>query len=435
MAEQETNLSAAYEMRRQARGAEPPPKQRRWLRRLVYGGAVFLGLALVIMALWIWWSYTHVTAVSARLSAAVLNVSPKIDGQLVEQYVREQDRVEVGQRLLRLDDTELRAALEAAEATQAVRDSEHLQAQETLEMTRAVRASELARVRAQVAVAAARCEEARAQLARVKKGARQEEIDAAQARLDSANALRALRELEVQQSEELVAEGIESKHALEISKTQLTVQKNAVRQAELELQRLLAGATEEEVSAAEQVLAAREAEVEETRAQLTLAEAQQARINLAQEEVEATANRLKRAESECEGLRAAVDKTYVYSPVAGIVTRIFPEVGEFCSRGARVMLVADESKGFFVYGYVREKDAPLVSIGQPVKVRVLAGPRRYLDAEVAQISEHTRSQEGGGAPAGSTPPAETVWVKIRLREDLPHGLKHGMTARAVIKVR
>ena len=435
MAEQETNLSAAYQMRRQARGAEPPPKQRRWLRRLILGAAVFLGLALVTIGLWVWWSYTHVTAVSARLSAAVLPLSSRIGAPLAEQYVKEQAHVQVGQRLLRLDDTQLRAALEAAQAAKAVRASQHAQAVASLAMTRAAEASQLASASAQVDVAAARCEEARAQLARVKKGARQEEIDGARARLDSAKALEALRELEVRQSEELVAEGIDSKYALEITKTQLAVQKNAVRQAELALQLLLAGPIEEAVTEAEQVLAARQAELEEARAQLKVAEAEQAQILLAEKRVESTDAQLDGAQADLNSAEADLDNAYVVSTIEGTVTRIYPEVGEFCSQGTVVMLVADESKGLWVNAYVREKDAPLVGVGQPARIRIMAGPRRYIDAEVTQVSEHTQSQDSGGSESGQAAQSEVVWVKIHPREELPPGLKHGMTALAVIKVR
>jgi len=434
MAEQETNLSATYQLRRQARGAEPPPKQRRWLLRLITGAAVVLCGSLLAVGLWIWWSYTHVSTVSATLAASVVSISPKADGRVVAVVAEEQEHVEAGRQLLRLDDAEARAAVEAAEAMMALRTSEYLQAQETLAMTRSLRASEEARAQAQVHVAEARCAEARAVLERVKKGVRQEEIDAARSRLDSARALQALRELEVQQSEELLTEGIESRHALEIARTQLALQKNAVRQAELEVQRLCAGAFEEDVRAVESALTAREAELEEARAQLALVLAQQMQVTVAEERVTGAKAQLDGAQAGLDRARSTLRAASVDTDVPGIVTRIYPNVGEFCRRGETVVLVADPGKGFWIDAYVSERDAPLVGVGQPAHVRILAGPRSDLEGEVTQISEHTQSRDSGG-DVGPAAQGERVWVKIRLREELPPGLKHGMTARAVIKVR
>ncbi len=100
-----------------------------------------------------------------------------------------------------------------------------------------------------------------------------------------------------------------------------------------------------------------------------------------------------------------------------------------------VVLVADDSRGFWLNAYVSEKDAPLVGVGQPARIRMLAGPRRYIDAEVTQIGEHTQSQDVGVTGGTQSVQGESVWVKIRPKETLPPGLKHGMTARAVIKIR
>lgn len=438
MAEQEPNLSAAYEMRRQARGAEPPPRERRWLRRLLWISGSVLGVVLLSSAVWVWWSYTHVRAVSATLYADVLDLAPKISAPLAERYVREQDQVTEGQELLRLDDTELRAALDAARATLAVRQSQHAQAKLNLELLQATTAADLERAGAQARIATARCEQARAELARLEKGARPEDIEVARARLDSARALEQLRRLEVTQSEQLVAEKIDSAHVLAVKKTQLTVQENAVREADAELRRLLAGATEEEIEAARQLVAARQAELDDARAQVKLATARQRQVTLAEERVKEAADELKGAEEDVQNCQEELSKAHVVSSVNGTVTRIFPKVGEFCRQGEVAIKVADESKGFIINAYVREEDAPLVAVGQPAKVRVLAGRRRYVDAVVEQIGEHTQSQDSA-VPTQSARPGqhELVWVKLRPKDytELGDGLKHGMTARAIIKVR
>jgi len=211
--------------------------------------------------------------------------------------------------------------------------------------------------------AQAQCEEARAKLENILKAPRSEDVEAARVRLATARALAALYELEVTQSEQLVGEGIDSEHILEVKKTQLLTQQNRVREAELELAQIEAGPTEEEIEVARQVLAARqaalalaragqmevvrlEAELElqnallrQAEAELARAEAQMVEIELAKEQLKAAAAELQKAEATVAAQRAAIKGMSITCPVDGTVIRTFVREGEVCRKGLPIILV------------------------------------------------------------------------------------------------
>ncbi|MHC4591779.1 MAG: HlyD family secretion protein [Planctomycetota bacterium] len=488
----EKSPGVTYDMRRQARGAEPPRKERRWLRKLIWAGSILFCLVAVVVAVWAYRSYTRVRAARATVNAERLEVAAPMTARLVEVCVKEEDRVSKGQVLGRLDDTEQQAALEAAQATTGIRESQHEEAKRLHESIKGRTEADIEYAKAGVEVAAAQvarteadhklrnqqlaeeirqsgalCEEARAQLNWLRKGARKEDIGAAEARLEAAKARLALAELEVQQSQELVVEGIDSQYILEVRKTNLTTQQNAVREAALVLQRLKAGATPEEIKATEQALAAREAELalaqagrleldrlaadlairranlHEAQAQLKQAEAQMTEVLLAETRVTTAGKELEKAEKEVEQCADALDKRQLKADVAGTVTRVFTKVGEICRAGEVSMIVTNDSKGQWVDAFVPQQDAWLIREGQRAKIKV-PGPRRwlwwrgYVDAEVTRVALHTQSKDGGGDnPTEGSPGVrgEVVWVKLVPLEPFPDDALPGMTARAYIRVR
>ena len=70
-------LGMTYDMRRQARGAEPPPKERPWWRRLAWVGAVLLSLGALVSGFFGWRAFTMVRAVRAELTAEGKIISPE----------------------------------------------------------------------------------------------------------------------------------------------------------------------------------------------------------------------------------------------------------------------------------------------------------------------------------------------------------------------
>jgi multidrug resistance efflux pump len=469
----EKSLSAIYEARRRARGSEPSRRPPRWRRGLVLGSAVLLAVAALAGGLFVWWSFTHVTTVRATVWAALVNRSPEVDAEVREVCAYPGDKVSQGQVLMRLDDSELRAALAAAEAEKAVRESLCAQAEANLRLAeaRVSAAIELAQARESSAKAAlelrqarlaeeirgaeAERDQAKAQLEHLRKGARPEEVETAKVRLGTAQAQAGLCEIELRQSEELCRRGIDSPQMVEVKKIQWLTRKNEQREAELTVARLTAGPAPEEVEASARALAAREAavalaragskEVEVLAADLAMrqaelkgAEAGRLEVALERERVNTAAAERRKAESAAAQARAALEKgTRVTSPVNGTVVRTLVRAGEVCRRGVPAVLVAEDAAGRWVEGYIRERDAARVKVGQRARVEIVVGSGSSVDAVVEAVGLSTSSvarSVSDGTEAAGAPLTPLVWVKLALPRPRDDALP-GMTARATIHVR
>ncbi|MFO7956689.1 MAG: efflux RND transporter periplasmic adaptor subunit [Candidatus Brocadiia bacterium] len=478
VAKENDSATVNYELRRQARGAEPPEEESPWKRRLMVGGIALLVIIVGAVAYFMHWSWTHVRTYDAQVYAAVIDRAPEVSGIVKEVCVSEGDTVEPDAVLFRLEDANQKALLEAAVAEQNIQAAQLRQAEAELEQTRLqveadiatarsrVRAAEagVTRARAELALARAQtddelkraramAEQARAEVRQLQKGARAELIEAAEARLAAAEALRDLYELEVQQSEQLVGEGIDSEFILKTKQTQLTTQRNRVREAKAELERLRAGATEDELERARQAVQARLAEVglarageqeiksleaqleirtnelQQARAELEQAEAADTQIEVAEARAQAARAQLERARNEAKQRREALQQRHITSEVAGTVLRVVPDVGEYWNAGSTAVKIQVDSEGFWVNTYVREEDACRVKIGQPAEIEIVIGSGDYVKGEVAQISLFGTGMEG---EATNPNQASRVWVKLRLLET-PPDIRPGYSARATIE--
>lgn len=141
-------------------------------------------VAVVATALYAGWHHRDgVLQGSGTVEARNIRVGSKIGGRIAQVRVRESDLVEPGQVLVVFDDQELKAALEQSRA--------NLQ-----KMLRGYRPEEIAEARAAT-------EQARAEYDMKKKGYRREDIEAARAELERAKADEARSETDFQRYDAL----------------------------------------------------------------------------------------------------------------------------------------------------------------------------------------------------------------------------------------
>ena len=477
-------MKNTFDARKRNLGIQPSSEGRNWRRIFIMGGVGGLLIVAIGVGFAIWYSLTHVTTLRASVSAAVVSLATDVDARMVELYVQPGQRVEKGEALARLDDTALRAALASAEADRAIRESQVAQSKAHARMVEAQAEADIVLARARVEMATKRVagaelrlamrkekipeeirraqayrDEALARLQYLKKGARKEEIEVAKARLATARAREALCKYQVKQTETLVKRRVESPLDLKVAETEHQTQQNEAREAELRLQQLLAGPTGDQVEAAKQALEARdaalalvrareeeipvvaaelairEAELREAGTALTRAEAKRHEIAVAKERVKAAEAELRRARADVDERQAVLKRMTIVSPVTGTVIQTFDHVGEVCRKGVTTILVADDSKGRWIEGYVREDDAGLLREGQTARVELVMGSGYYVKAAVEAVGLSTsaidRNDAGG---LGSRSYAELVWVKLRPVSKMGN-VRPGMSARAVIRVR
>ena len=481
MQEEHQTMNVIYEARRRARGPEQDVPRPRWRRRLLLTGISLLVVVAAGVGLYVQWVLTRAVTVSASVRAAVVDLSAGADARMEVLSVSTGDRVTKGQELARLDDLQARAALAAVEAEKLIAESNRAQAHTLLQIARARVETQSVLARRQVEIAKAGVAEGRASLAlreaqlpaqvqraradvdaaqaalkALKDGARKEEIAAAKLRLATEKGLEALYVTELFHTEKLFEKQYDSKYNLEATRTKYQAQQNKVQLAELEIALLEAGARPEEITEAAGGLAARHAalalaqaggkevdllsarlvvrqsELRRAEADVVQAEAGKLEVALAEERVKAADAELKRAEAEVQGRQAALAGMVIVSPVEGTIIRTFHRPGEMCRRGEPVIMVADDAAGRWVEGYVRERDALRVRVGQSARIELI-GSGSVVDAGVAAVglctSSLARPAGEGGADAMGT--SELVWVRLKPNEKMDHSLP-GMSARVVI---
>jgi multidrug resistance efflux pump len=480
------SFSITYEARRQARSGDVAPKVGKWRRRLIWSGSIVGAIVVGVVAYMVIWSLTHVTTIRAQVCAEVVDLATDVDVHMVELLVKPGEQVEKGAILARLDDAELRAAVQAAEASLAVQESLCAQAKSDLTLTKgtveagivlahaqaeiaearlakaqADLGEHTARVPEQISRAQALCAESKARFERIKKGARKEEVAAAKVRVKTAQARADLAELECKQIEGLVKQGAESSHTLEIRKTEFTIQRNTTREAQLALEKLQAGSDEQDIRAAEKAYAACmsdlalarlgdkrglalkaevaicKAQLKEARGALMQAKARHAQITHASESVKEAKANMRKAAADVTARRAALKDMTIRSPVAGTIIRTFQRPGELCRKGVPTILMTDDKAGWWIEGVVHESDAASLKLGQTASVETVIGSWDYIEAEVQDVALVTSSlsspepKPAGGATGWT--PGELVWLKLKPL-DAKGRLLPGMSARCVIRV-
>ena len=219
------------------------------------------------------------------------------------------------------------------------------------------------RAAARVAQAEALRAQSEARLAEIRRGPREETIREARARLEAATAERVNAAATLERSRSMFERGLSSEGSLDADQTRFrtaTASEKAAREA---LERLLNGATVEELEQAEAALQAAEAQVASSRIDL--------------------------------------ERSRVTAPVAGTVDKVLYQLGERPPAGTTVAVLLDEARAF-ARVYVPEHLRARVRPGDTLTVRIdgagnFEGRVRWVSADASftpyfALTEHDRSR-------------------------------------------
>lgn len=327
-------------------------------RRIV---PVVIVVSLLVAALVYRQRATGPLVVSGFVEADEIRLGSRVGGRVSEVLVEEGAAVAAGQVLIRLEPYDLLRRLEEAQANLAARraDLEKLQ--------RGFRSEE-------VAQAAARVERLKQKLKALEDGPRPEEIEAARAsqRLAVAQHDRAKKTHERNVSLATADVSAVSRDALDRSHEELRVSlaQREVRDQEL---RLLEQGTRAEDKAA-------------ARAELAEAEAawQLTYNGYRAEDVAQAAATVKAAQASVDAMQSQIAELEVRAPAAGVIDALDLQPGDLTPPNAPVLTVVDYSK-LWVRAYVPENRIPL-QVGQSLKVTVDSFPRQSFRGHVTFLA-------------------------------------------------
>ncbi len=184
------------------------------------------------------------------------------------------------------------------------------------------------------------------------------------------------------------------------------------------------------------MLASAEASLEEAQSKLKRTRELHTSGMSSDAELETMMAMVKRAEAEVDRARANVnqakddlDKTSIYAPIGGVLSRLNKEVGEMAI-GATftedVIMVVSQLDRMEVNAEVNENDVVLVEIGDPVQIEVFALPDTFFPGIVTEIA-HSGLIRGQGTAEEVT----NFEVKVAVRDHVPE-LRPGMSATVEI---
>ena len=344
---------------------------------------------------------TGVVALSGRIEADESAVSAKIAGRIREITVREGDRVEAGQVIAVLDDEQIRAREQQAEAA--------------------------------LTAAEARVRSSRQRIAILNEQLRSSRIGVEQSRTEAEGRVREAEAGVAQAEAELVRAEANYKIAafdrdayVRLAKTGAVSERQG-KQAEsnAESQEAVVASSRRRVEAAKATLSAARALLSNPQVRGFEAAAVQEQIGQANADVAASQAETSRARAQLEEARANRADLRITAPFAGTVATRAAEPGEFANVGAPLVTIVDLSK-VYLRGYVPEGEIGKVRVDQPARVFLDSAPNRPLHAVVSRIDP-----EAAFTPENTYFREErvkqVVGVKLHLKEGFGYA-KPGMPA-------
>lgn len=308
---------------------------------------------------------TTVTAQGTLTPAqgASVKITATSSGRIATVSVREGDSVRAGEVVAMLDprpasagERSASAGLRAAEAqAAAARSSARAAATDQAGAVQQARlALAAARVDRENAVRQARTglQAAEAELAKVRAGARPQEIAQAEQAVRQAQATRERAATEAERVRFLYGAGVEPKRALDDVETALSVAESTLASAKAQADLVRAGARPQDIRAAQlQVRAAREA-VAQARAggdarvkaaEATVRQAEQgaAQVVAKRQEAASMADAADQKRADLAAAQTALGTTVVRSPIAGVVTRRSADPGDMADPATPILEIAD----------------------------------------------------------------------------------------------
>lgn len=336
--------------------------------------------------------------VSGFIEADEVRLGSRVGGRVARVNVQEGQSVEAGMVLVELEPYDL-----------IERESE-------LELTLAAHEADYQRVIAgyrpeEIGQAQAKLDQLQARLDLLRAGPRQQEIEAARARLSLAKAEQTLAEETTQRLSRLAQSNATSEQELDAAREryEASLANVAVRQQELAL--LEAGTREEELR--EAIARAKEAE----QALLLMQNGNRA------EEIERTKASRDAAQAALDAIRKQKEELQIKCPTDGTVEALDLQPGDMIAPGAPVLSILDR-ENLWVRTYLPQNRVGM-NVGQTLPLRVDSFPNEIFEGTIAFIARQSEF-----TPSNVQTPEErsqqVFRTKITIHDD-QNRLRPGMT--------
>ncbi|MGA8742657.1 MAG: HlyD family efflux transporter periplasmic adaptor subunit [Terracidiphilus sp.] len=331
-------------------------------RRLIIAG---VAAAILLAAVWLvfaWQAHRSRFDYSGTIETREIQIGSKIGGRVTEVPVEEGQFIKAGTTVVRFECDELKAQRAQADASLE-------QAQADLDkMMRGNRPEEI-----QQAEATAKAQQAALEAAR--NGPRRQEIDQAQADYSAAAADATNAEITYKRMEKLIATDTISRQLFDDSRDKRDAAAQRAESARQRLALLQAGTRPEDLNAAE-------AKYKQAQAAAILS-----RKGFRKEDIDAARGRLDEARGHVAELDARLREADLTAPADAVVEVVSVRPGDLVPAD-RIVITMLEASQLWVKVYIPETDLAHVHLGQHATVRVDSFGNRTFEGHVGQIASH-----------------------------------------------
>ena len=376
-----------------------------------------VAVLLVGVLLFYWHSTFYQDTDDAQVNGHLIQISSRINGNVIAVPVSENQQVKAGDVLVELDPKDYQTTVQQDEANLAAAQSNYESNQVNVPVTTTSSTTNVSAVGATLSQSNDSVVQA------------QRELEADQAAIAQADANYIKAKLDVERYTPLVQRDV-------ISKQQFDQAVATARADEAALLQAKATAT-----AAEAGVRMSQDRVVQTQAQLVNAKRGLDQIRIQKAKTDQAEAQVDQAKAELAQAQLNLSYTHIVAPVDGIVTRKSVEVGQNVSIGQNMTTLVSLND-IWITANFKETQLNMMRAGQPVVVSVDAYGGRKYDGVVTQVGGATGSVLSLFPPENATGNYVKVVQRVPVRIDLKdrsensdHLLRPGLSVEPKVRVK
>lgn len=411
----------------------PPLGKRHPRRRQILLGVLGVGmLAAGIFGLR-WWNYasTHEQTDNAFVGGHIHPVSSRVNGTVASVLVKDNQQVQQGQVLVKLDPRDFqnqvqqaRAALTEAQQQAQTARSQVTQAAQTTQGTTTQAQGNISSATAAIANAEAAVQEAQAGVPAAQAGVTQ-----AQANLQRAEADFNRYSTLLQQGAITAQQFETARNTYQVALAQRNSAQDQVRQAQAR------------VTQAQQDVARAQAQLTTSQGGLQRAQAGQSQTQANRNQYQAALAAVRKAQAQLNNAQLQLSYTTIAAPITGTVGNKNVEAGQRIQPGTPLMAVVDGRS--WVVANFKETQLEDMQPGDPVQIKLDAFPNHPFQGYVESLSPASGSQFAllppDNATGNFTKVVQRIPVRVRFASQSIRGyetrIAPGMSATVTVSVR
>jgi membrane fusion protein (multidrug efflux system) len=398
--DQNTDAGAAAGLKNDAAAAETfatdSSSSRRNSTKLMLLGLLLVALMIGVFYGWQLWQFyrTPESTDDAYVVGDITPISARVAGTVVAVLVKENEPVEAGQLLARLDPGDFEARVRQAEAAVAIASARLRQAELQVVQEEDTTTSDTDRTSATLRAARSALQETRhvTEEGRARLRTLETALTVAQAEVDAQDAHLSMARSSFKRAQDLFSDGVvaqqqfgDARSLLDAAQAERRVAAQKLAQAQREIERARADLRTK-------MQAVERAGAQEAEAQALLAGSQAKRQNVVirQAQVEVERALLKQKEADLAYAELQLSYTVLRAPATGIVARKNLEVGQVIQVGRPVLAIVPQQDVWVVANF-KETQLHRMRPGQSVSLEVDAYSGEIFKGTVESISPGTGS--------------------------------------------